>query len=87
MPEFTASGIPLSYLKNAEWTITSAQWITAVYHVWETDVIVMVNQTVQTMKMRPNAVSEMHHSSKDIGCEGTTCMYQKCCESTPSVWH
>ena len=35
----------------------SAQWITAVYHVWETDVIVTVNQTVQTMKMRPNAVS------------------------------
>ena len=45
------------HLKNAEWTIMSAQWITAVYHVWEMDVIVMVIQTVQTMKMRPNAVS------------------------------
>ena len=57
------------------------------YHVWEMDVIVMVIQTVQTMKMRPNAVSdhEMHHSSKDIGCKGTMCMYQKCCGSTPCV--
>ena len=59
------------------------------YHVWEMDVIVMVIQTVQTMKMKPNAVSEMHHSSniKDIGCEGTTCVYQKCCGSTSYVWY
>ena len=35
----------------------SVQWITAVYHVWKMDVIVTVIQTVQTMKMRLNAVS------------------------------
>ena len=40
----------------------SAQWITAVYHAQEIDVIVTVTQIVQTMKMRPNVVSEMHHS-------------------------
>ena len=57
------------------------------YHVWEMDVIVMVIQTVQTMKMSPNVVSEMHHSSKDIGRESTMCMYQKCCGSISSVWH
>ena len=44
----------------------SALWITAVYHVWEMDVIVTVTQTVQTMNMRSNAVSEMNHSPNDI---------------------
>ena len=40
----------------------SAQWITAVYHVWEVNVAVMVTQTVQTMKTRPTVVSKIHHS-------------------------
>ena len=42
----------------------SAQWSTAVYHVWEVNVTVMVTQTVQTMKMRPTVVSKIHHSKK-----------------------
>ena len=45
----------------------SALWIAAVYHALEMDVIVTVTQTVQTMKMRPNAVSGMNHSPNDIG--------------------
>ena len=45
----------------------SVLWIAAVYHAWEMDVIVMGTQTAQTMKMRPNAVSEMNHSPNDIG--------------------
>ena len=60
MFEVTAfSSVALVHSKNAEWTIMSAQWITAVYHVWEMDAIVTVTQTAQTMKMRLNAVSEI----------------------------
>ena len=44
----------------------SALWTTAVHHVWEVNVAVMVTQTVQTMKTRPAVVSEMHHSSKKL---------------------
>ena len=33
MSEATASSVALVHLKNAEWTIMSAQWITAAYHV------------------------------------------------------
>ena len=40
----------------------SALWTTAVYHVWEVNVAVMVTQTVQTMKERPTVVSKIHHS-------------------------
>ena len=42
----------------------SALWTTAVYHVWEVNVAVMVTQTVQTMKMRRTVVSKIHHSKK-----------------------